>query len=268
LNKYSWVVDGISDPEITSQLSKSILNRKEFVPYVLQCAIESYEKGVLFIDNKFTEVLDAGKYFYWKAVKEVLVIKVDMRQSQLEVSGQEILTKDKAGLRMNFFAGYQVCDVMKAATENKDFRQQLYINVQLALREFVGSLNLDELLNSKEALSNYVRESLEEKSKKLGVEILGCGLKDVILPGEMKDIMNQVLVAQKKAQANVIARREETASTRSMLNTAKLMEENEMLIRLKEMEYVEKIAEKVGEITISGNGQALNQLKEIFTSKQ
>ena len=92
------------------------------------------------------------------------------------------------------------------------------------------------------------------------------GIKDVILPGDMKDIMNQVLIAQKKAEANTIMRREETASTRSLLNTAKLMEDNAMLFKLKEMEYVEKIAEKVGDITISGNAGILNQLKELFSA--
>ncbi len=93
---------------------------------------------------------------------------------------------------------------------------------------------------------------------------MNAGVRDVILTGEMKQIMNQVLVAQKKAQANIIKRREETASTRSLLNTAKLMEENDMLFKLKEMEYVEKIAEKVGEITVNRNGNMVKQLREIF----
>jgi regulator of protease activity HflC (stomatin/prohibitin superfamily) len=96
---------------------------------------------------------------------------------------------------------------------------------------------------------------------------LNCGIRDVILTGEMKEIMNQVLVAQKRAQANIITRREETASTRSLLNTAKLMEENDMLYKLKEMEYVEKIADKIGEITVAGNGNIVTQLKEIFSGK-
>ena len=80
----------------------------------------------------------------------------------------------------------------------------------------------------------------------------------------MKQIMNQVLMAQKQAQANVIKRREETAATRGLLNTAKLMEDNEMLYTLKEMEYVEKIADKIGEITVRGDGGMVKQLKEIF----
>ncbi len=77
--------------------------------------------------------------------------------------------------------------------------------------------------------------------------------------------MNQVLIAQKQAQANIITRREETASTRSLLNTAKLMEENEMLFKLKEMEYVEKIADKINTISLSGGNQVVDQLKAIFT---
>ncbi|HTN47423.1 MAG TPA: hypothetical protein VL098_13820 [Flavipsychrobacter sp.] len=79
--------------------------------------------------------------------------------------------------------------------------------------------------------------------------------------------MNQVLVAEKKAQANTIMRREETGSTRSLLTTAKLMEENTMLWKLKEMGYVEKIADKIGEITVSGNGVLIEQLKQLFTPK-
>jgi hypothetical protein len=76
--------------------------------------------------------------------------------------------------------------------------------------------------------------------------------------------MNQVLIAEKRAQANLITRREETASARSLLNTAKLMEENAMLYKLKEMEYVEKIAEKINNISLSGSGQIVDQLKQIF----
>ena len=93
-------------------------------------------------------------------------------------------------------------------------------------------------------------------------------MRDVILTGDMKGIMNQVLIAQKQAQANVITRREETASTRSLLNTAKLMEDNEMLYKLKEMEYVEKIAEKIGEITVNGKDGMVKQLKEIFATSK
>jgi len=78
------------------------------------------------------------------------------------------------------------------------------------------------------------------------------GVKDVILPGDMKDILNQVVQAEKAAQANIIKRREETAATRALLNTARLMEENPVLLRLKELEALEKITEKVDKLTVFG----------------
>lgn len=110
-------------------------------------------------------------------------------------------------------------------------------------------------------------QTVTPKAEALGITIASFGIRDIILPGDVKEIMNQVLVAEKKAQANIIMRREETASTRSLLNTAKLMEDNPMLFKLKEMEYVEKIAEKINSISVSGNGVLIDQLRQIFIPK-
>jgi regulator of protease activity HflC (stomatin/prohibitin superfamily) len=136
--------------------------------------------------------------------------------------------------------------------------------MQLAIRAFVSSFTLDELLTRKETISKEIVAQVTAKINDLGLAVADAGIRDIILPGDMKEIMNQVLVAEKKAQANSIMRREETAAMRSMLNTAKLMEDNEMLWKLKEMEYVEKIADRIGQITISGSGNIIGQLKEIF----
>ena len=229
--------------------------------------VEPYEKGILTINGKFEKILETGTYYFWRNATTIAVEKADLRQVQMEISGQEILTRDKAAIRINFYARYKVVDMIMALRENKDFEKQLYILLQLALREFIGTLTLDELLERKENISGYVSNTLKDKAEKLGIEINDCGIRDIILPGEVKEIMNQVLVAQKKAQANVITRREETASTRSLLNTAKLLEENDMLYKLKEMEYVEKITDKINSISLSGGGLS-EQLKEIFLPKK
>jgi regulator of protease activity HflC (stomatin/prohibitin superfamily) len=265
---YSFIKADLSKVEITENVDTNTLMRKEVLPYVRVFVVESYEKGILLIDGKFSKVLDTGVYYFWKNAVVIAVLKADLRQLQLEVSGQEILTKDKAALRVNFYTQYKVVDIIKALIENKEYEKQLYILMQLALREFIGTLSLDELLEKKESIAAYVLTTLKDKAYMLGVEVRDCGVRDIILPGEMKEIMNQVLVAQKKAEANVIMRREETASTRSLLNTAKLMEENSMLFKLKEMEYVEKIADKINSISLSGGNQIIDQLKDIFVPKK
>lgn len=261
---FKFVSADRSKMEIPADIDINTFLRPEVLPYVRVYAVESYEKGLLYINGKYEKMLDAGTYYFWKNAVAVNVVKTDLRQLQMEISGQEILTKDKAAIRVNFYTQYKVVDLLKALNENKDFDKQLYILMQLALREFIGTLTLDELLEKKDSVSEYVLASLKEKAMILGVEIRDCGVRDIILPGEVKEIMNQVLVAQKKAQANIITRREETASTRSLLNTAKLLEENDMLLKLKEMEYLEKIADKINSISLSGGNQLVNQLRDIF----
>jgi len=268
LTEFSFVKADLSKVEITENIDVESIKRKELVPYIRVCKVDSFERGILFIDNRLNRILEPGEYYFWKNAKDISVAKADLRQLQMEVSGQEMLTKDKAALRINFYAQYKVVDVIRALVENKEYEKQLYIVMQLALREFVGTLSLDELLEKKESVSTYVMEILKEKVQSFGVEIKDCGVRDIILPGEVKDIMNQVLIAQKKAEANVIMRREETASTRSLLNTAKLMEENTMLFKLKEMEYVEKIADKINSISLSGGNQIIDQLKDIFVPRK
>jgi regulator of protease activity HflC (stomatin/prohibitin superfamily) len=265
LTDYGFVKADLSKFEITEDIPLGVLQQGDVLNYIRVFVVESFERGLLFVNAKFEKILETGVFYFWKNAVPISVMKADLRQMQMEVTGQEILTRDKAALRINFNTSYKVVDIEKALIENKDFEKQLYILMQLALREFVGTLSLDELLENKQAVAEYVFDAISEKAGALGVQVIGCGLKDIILPGEVKDIMNQVLVAQKQAQANTITRREETASTRSLLNTAKLMEENEMLFKLKEMEYVEKIADKINTISLSGGNQVVDQLKAIFS---
>jgi len=255
----------LGEIEITKEIDRDLLMKPALLPYVRVYSVDPHEQGILMVDGEAKAVLQPGVYFYTKNSTVIQVLKADLRLLQLEVNGQDILTKDKAALRINFNTQYRVTDIRKALLETKDFEKQLYVTVQLALREFIGTKTLDEILGNKEEVTAYVDATVKEKAEAIGVAIKYNGIKDIILPGDMKEIMNQVLIAQKKAEANTIMRREETASTRSLLNTAKLMEDNAMLFKLKEMEYVEKIAEKVNTLSINGNAKVLDQLKEIFS---
>lgn len=264
LNREFQKID-LTKVEITENISKSILENAKLKSFVRKFTITNQYKGLLLIDGKLDRVLEAGTYYFWNNETSVEVKAIDTRMQQMEIAGQELLTKDKAMLRINFYVRFQVGNIVKALMENKEYDKQLYILMQLALREFVGALTLDELLVKKDSVGKEILENLGNKAEDLGLKAADAGIRDVILTGEMKEIMNQVLIAEKKAQANTIMRREETASTRSLLNTAKLMEENEVLWKLKEMEYMEKIADKIGDITVSGNHNIVSQLKEIFT---
>ncbi len=265
---YEFIRADINQVEIADNINRALLAKAPLNAWVRSYEIQSFEKAVLFVDGKFVRLLDPGIYYWWKNNIAIHVVKVDIRQQQLEINGQEILTKDKAALRINAWAQYKVADIEKALLQNKEYDKQLYVALQLALREYVAGFSCDELLNKKESIAPFVLQSVQQNAEQLGIAVKDFGIRDIILPGEVKEIMNQVLVAEKKAQANTIMRREETASTRSLLNTAKLMEENAMLWKLKEMEYVEKIADKISNISVSGNGMLIEQLKQIFVPQK
>ncbi len=265
---YEFVLADMSKIDITENISRATLQNKLVAPYVRMYTVESYENAVLFVDGKYAQKLASGVYYWWKNNITVLVGKADTRMQQIEINGQEILTRDKAALRINGYAQYKVMDIEKALLQNKDYERQLYVAFQLALREYIGALGFDELLEKKDSMVPYILEAVKVSAENLGVAVNGFGIRDIILPGDVKDIMNKVLVAEKTAQANTIMRREETASTRSLLNTAKLMEDNAMLWKLKEMEYVEKIADKISNISVSGNGVLIEQLKQIFVPQK
>jgi len=208
--------------------------------------------GLLYVNGELKATLKPGLYAYWKFNRSVTVEKVDTRLTTVEVSGQEILTRDKVSLRVNLSAAYQVADPVKAKTLVKDNAEQLYRELQFALRQAVGVRSLDALLADKEVLDAGIFGTVKERMAVYGVDVRSVGVKDVILPGDMKDILNRVVLAEKEAQANLIKRREETAATRSLLNTARLMQENKVLLRLKELETLEKVTEKVDKLTVFG----------------
>lgn len=185
----------------------------------------------------------------------------------MDLLGQELMTEDKVTLRLNFVCQYRIVNPLRSL-EIKSFDEQIYIQLQLMLREYVGTLRLDDLLKRKEDVATFVLSRLREKGEEFGVQFLSAGVKDVILPGEMKEILNTVLLAEKKAQANLITRREETASTRSLLNTAKLMDENQTSYRLKELEFLEKICEKIGSISLTGGGDLLERLSSLIGERK
>lgn len=257
--KHTFLMADISVPEVSPEIPEYIMYHVSPRHYT-KVTVEEYQKARLYYNKRFVRLLDAGTYYFWKNHIQVDAELVDTRLIQMDIVGQEVLTKDKVAVRINFVCHYRITDYVKIVTEIDDFKGQMHVAAQLALREYIGKYSIDEILDHKEQLSQYVYEKLKEKEGQFYIELADAGIRDIILPGEVREIMNTVLLAEKRAQANVITRREEVASTRSLLNTAKLMDENKTLYQLKELEYIERICENVGSIHVTGGGDLLTQL--------
>ncbi|EMQ3489626.1 slipin family protein [Escherichia coli O51:H21] len=231
---------------------------------ILTVQVPAWHVGVLKIDGETQALLPPGLTAYWKINHLVEAEVVDTRLLVLEVSGQEILTKDKVNLRINLAANWRYSDVLLAFSQLTKPIDHLYRELQFALREVVGTRTLDELLEDKQVIDDVVSEQVKSRMLPFGMEIASLGVKDIVLPGDMKNILAQLVEAEKSAQANVIRRREETAATRSLLNTAKVMENNPVALRLKELETLERVAERIDNISVFGGlDQVLHGLVNI-----
>lgn len=219
---------------------------------------------LLFVDGVYAQTLQPGVHGFWKAGRAASVKLVDLKRQSLDVTGQEVLTRDRVTIRVNLSAEYRVTDPLLAVSAVKDFSETLYRALQFAFRKTLGALSLDQILEKKGTVDEEAVARVTSEMAGIGVEVLDIALKDVVLPGEMREILNQVVAAEKQAEANVIRRREETNATRSLLNTAKVMAENPVMLRLKELEALEAIAGKVERLTIhNGTGGLMNDIVKL-----
>ncbi|HYV38312.1 MAG TPA: slipin family protein [Gemmataceae bacterium] len=220
-----------------------VIVKSEMAGQVLESiTVPASHTGVWFRDGSIVETLPPGRYVFWKNIAEVRVVSVDTRTQILDVAGQEIMTADKVTLRLNALVTYRVVDAAQTLSVSDDARQALYRETQLVLRALVGARELDAFLADKDGVVQELEQNIRRRVPAIGLEVVSVGIRDIILPGEMKDLLNKVTEAKKAAEANLIVRREETAAMRSQANTAKLLQDNPTLMRLRELEVLEKVA--------------------------
>lgn len=245
-----------------------ILAHPEAAKWFNGVIVDAHEEALLFRNGRMVGRLEEGRHIFWRGAGQVTWKSVDRREQTADVAGQEIMTSDKVTLRVNLVVTYQVHDAVAAVTKVSDSAQSLYREAQLVLRAAVGTRTLDAMLADKESIGGEVREALSRRASEFGVTVRSVGLRDIILPGEMKTILNQVITAEKEAQANLIKRREETAAARSQANTARLLAENPVLLRMKELEAVQGILANTKATFIFGSRDVTEQIRGLVSREE
>jgi len=218
--------------------------------HLMHVLVHPFERVVLHVDGQLHDVLAEGRWGVHKLHRSVTAVRLDLRETELQIAGQDVMSRDKVSLRVNVLVRWRIVDARQVVTGVVNIRDALYGAAQMAVRRLIAGTRLDQLLEARNEAAQSMLEAIAPEATKWGIEVTGLDLKDLVLPGEMKTILNQVIEAEKRAAANVITRREETAATRSLANTAKLLEANPTLLRLKELEAMKELAGQVGELTV------------------
>ncbi len=223
--------------------------------------VKPYQQLLVYEDGKLAGTINGGRALLSKLDRDLDLVNVDTRETERTINAQEVMTSDKVSLRMNIILKYRIVDPVRALHSVDQLADGLYSETQMCVRRAVAGHALDALLEGRKAIGAGMTAEVGARAQKWGVEVIAVDIKDVVLPGDMKALMNRVIEAEKQAAAQVIMRREETAATRSQANTAKMLEANPVLLRLKEMEAIKEIAQSLDQVTlIAGAGDLMERM--------
>jgi regulator of protease activity HflC (stomatin/prohibitin superfamily) len=194
--------------------------------------IKGTHRGLRYVDGRLTDVLEAGRYVLptqssgFARRPTVEVVLVDMRERELTIKGQEILTSDKVAVRVSILTQFQVVDPVAAVEKVAGYEDRLYSDVQLAARRSLASMTLEAILTNRNQLSDDILAELQTGAAGYGVQIRRADVKDIVFPGNLQDIMNRVLAAERLAEAQLVEARtkaeKETLDARTKAETDRI----------------------------------------------
>lgn len=222
--------------------------------------ILEYQRGILYRKGRYVRLLDPGRHRIWKPVVHESATIVDMRLRSLVVTGQDILTKDQINIKLSLVAQYRILDPVAAYHKLENVVEFLHQELQLAVRSIVSAYGIDQLFEAKADISKQIADTVQAKAHAFGIEIVQSGVRDVILPGEIKNIMAKAVEAEKAAKAALITAREELATARTQANTARLIQENPVILKLKELQAMVDATKKGGSTIIFAPPSDLREL--------
>lgn len=217
-----WVLRDIF--RFLGKLFQFLFNGSTRMAMPREIIIKDTHRGLRYLDGRLVDVLQAGRYILrdrgWRgkgALEEIVL--VDVRQRDLTIKGQEILTSDKVAIRVSIITQFQVIDPTSALHNVENYEDRLYSDVQLAARRSLASMNLEEILTNRNRLSEDISQDVTESAASYGVSILRADVKDLIFPGNLQEIMNRVLTAERMSQAQLVEARTKAQQARIEANS-------------------------------------------------
>lgn len=226
-----------------------------------EVTVFEYERGLLYREGRMERLLEAGRYRFRRG-EPVGVVKVSLREMSHVVAGQAILTADRIEVRVSLVAQYRVSDPVRAVQAVENYSEQLHQELQLALRDVIARRTLDALLDGRAELAAELHGLAAEPARRYGVELSRVGVRDVVLPGEVRQVMMREIEADRTGRADLVKARHEVAAARARANTARFLAENPEVARLQEIEALVSLANKSGTVVLMPN------LADLFTPRR
>ena len=201
-----------------------------------------YETGLHFKNGKFVGPLDPGRTTLWGTGHEL--IRYDNRLQELVIQGQELLTGDKATVKLSLVIVYRINNARRFHDAATSPLQSIYTQAQLVLRKLVGGETLEQILDNKTVLAVNLTDQVKETAEAIGIEITEMAVRDIMVSSELRSAYTQVITAREAARAELEKARGEAASLRTLANAARVFEKNPDLLQLRYLQTLEEIGSR------------------------
>lgn len=198
--------------------------------------VYEYEKGLRYRKGKLITVLGPGSYWYAKSFSHI--VKIDMRPRLITIAGQEVLSKDGVTLKVSIVGNFAIDDPVKAIHSSENYQVALYTILQVTLREIIGSSEIDQLLENRADFNKRLLELSSPKVGEMGLKLDSAEIKDIMFPGELKQMFTQTIKARKEGLAMLERARGESAALRNLANSARMLDNNPNLLQLRILQAI------------------------------
>ena len=206
-------------------------------PVLRVVTVYDYQRGLRYRMGRFSGLVDAGPHVSLRGFNEIRLI--DGRPTSLTVPGQEILTADGVALKVSLTAHYVVADPVAAVTGDQDFLRALYVALQAGLRDSIAGRTADQILAARGEIGPATGAAVASDLARIGVELLGVDVRDIMVPGELKRAFAGIVAARREGETALERARGETAALRTLANAGRLVDDNPGLLQLRLLQQLE-----------------------------
>jgi regulator of protease activity HflC (stomatin/prohibitin superfamily) len=225
--------------------------------------IKQYEQGVVLTLGKFTGIRQPGLRVVVPIFQTIR--KIDTRSTPIDIPKQEVITKDNVTVGVEAVVYFRVIDVQKAFLDTVNYAYATSQYAQAALRDVAGSAELDSLLSNREEMSKQIKEIVDLRTVKWGVDVEDVKLQNIELPQDMKRAMAKQAEAERERRAVVISAEGEKQAAQSIADAAAMLSKIPGGINIRTLQTLEKISVEPSQKTLVVLPTELTNLKDIFT---
>ena len=211
--------------------------------------VRDYQRGVRFRNGRLAGLLSTGTHVAIRPFSEIQVL--DGRPAALTVPRQAMLTADGVEIHVSLVARYVIVDPVTAVTGDQSWPDALSAALQVRLRQAVAERTVDELLAARSALGPTIAAGIASDVARIGVELLGVDVGEVLVPAELRNASVAIVAARREAEAAVERARGETAVVKTLADAGRLVDQNPAVLQLRAFQQAETTSARAAS---RGNG--------------